>query len=70
MSEYDMINNVDARGVYMCMKAQLSAMSKQELKAGKGNRPGKRGSIVNISSRAGVEGVSRVSPCLRGQDRG
>lgn len=61
MSEYDMINGIDARGVYMCMKAQLSAMFKQPLKAGRGGRPAKRGAIVNISSRAGVEGVSKVS---------
>lgn len=60
MSEYDMINGVDARGVYMCMKAQLTAMTKQDLKPGKGNRPHKRGNIINISSRAGVEGVSKV----------
>ncbi|UZJ55697.1 hypothetical protein CBS101457_005017 [Exobasidium rhododendri] len=60
MAEYDFINAVDARGVYMCMKAQLSVMSKQPLKAGRGARPGKRGAIVNISSRAGVEGVSKV----------
>lgn len=60
MEDYDMINNVDARGLYMCMKAQLTEMTKQELKPGRAGKPGKRGSIVNISSRAGVEGVSKV----------
>lgn len=61
MSEYDLINGVDARGVYMCMKAQLSAMVEQKPKQGRGGRPSRRGCIVNISSRAGVEGVSKVS---------
>jgi NAD(P)-dependent dehydrogenase (short-subunit alcohol dehydrogenase family) len=65
MSEYDFINAVDARGVYMCMKAQLSAMSAQSLRPGRGARPPKRGAIVNISSRAGVEGVSKVGICFK-----
>jgi NAD(P)-dependent dehydrogenase (short-subunit alcohol dehydrogenase family) len=68
MSEYDFINAVDARGVYMCMKAQLTAMIKQPLRKGRGNRPEKRGAIVNISSRAGVEGVSKVGSRGREDD--
>ena len=43
------------------MKAQLSAMVNQPLKPGRGGRPERRGAIVNISSRAGVEGVKKVS---------
>lgn len=56
ISEYDKIQNVDTRGVFLCMKYQLQAMTKQDLPT---RRRASRGVIVNIASRASLEGVPK-----------
>lgn len=54
LSDYERIQAVDARGVFLSMKYQIAAMLAQDIP----DRPrASRGVIVNISSRAGLEGV-------------
>lgn len=51
--DYNFTNDVNINGVFYCQREELKAMRKQEL-VGWDNRPGIRGSIVNMSSIAGA----------------
>ncbi|KAK0467784.1 short-chain dehydrogenase/reductase SDR [Desarmillaria tabescens] len=53
MAEYDRVNNVNARGVFMCMREELRAMIKQEPVVHIPGRPAIRGAITNLGSAAG-----------------
>ena len=60
MKDYERIQLIDGRGVFLCMKYQLQAMLKQDVP----KRPrASRGVIVNLASRASLEGVVRTM-CL------
>ncbi|GFZ46997.1 hypothetical protein JCM24511_04223 [Saitozyma sp. JCM 24511] len=50
--DWDRVINVNQRGVFLCMRAELVQMTKQDLKVTPGRDPrrGQRGAIVNICS--------------------
>ncbi|KAK0191524.1 3-oxoacyl-reductase [Armillaria mellea] len=52
MSEYDRVNNINARGVFMCMREELRAMLKQDPVVHIPGRPAIRGAITNLGSLA------------------
>lgn len=54
--EYEFINRIDARGVFICMREQLKVMLKQEPLC----HGSSRGSIINMSSRAGLSGTAML----------
>lgn len=56
IADYERIQTIDARGIFLCMKYQLRQMSKQEIP---NRRRASRGVIVNLASRASLEGVPR-----------
>lgn len=68
MAEYERIQSVDTRGVFLSMKYQIRQMESQDVP----NRPrASRGVIVNIASRASLEGVARFgSYCTVSGGRG
>ncbi|KAG7446168.1 3-oxoacyl-reductase [Guyanagaster necrorhizus] len=53
LATYDRINNINAKGVFLCMREQLKVMRNQEAVARIPGRPGVRGAIVNMSSMYG-----------------
>ncbi|KAK0242151.1 3-oxoacyl-reductase [Armillaria nabsnona] len=53
MAEYDRVNNINARGVFMCMREELRAMRKQDPVVHIPGRPAIRGAITNLGSAAG-----------------
>lgn len=53
-SDYERTQSVDAKGIFLCMKYQIRQMLKQDVP----NYPrASRGVIVNLASRASLEGV-------------
>jgi len=57
LEDFDRVNNVNYRGLWLCSRAQIRAMLKQErLGSHDATRPGERGSIVNIASQLGIVG--------------
>lgn len=57
LEDFDKINNVNYRGLWLCSRAQIRAMLKQEpLASHDPTRTGERGSIVNIASQLGLVG--------------
>ncbi|KIX98741.1 uncharacterized protein Z520_05202 [Fonsecaea multimorphosa CBS 102226] len=54
--DFDLISNVNFRGCWLCSRAEISQMMKQEELETHDGRPGNRGSIVNISSQLGLVG--------------
>ncbi|KAK0467836.1 uncharacterized protein EV420DRAFT_1501518 [Desarmillaria tabescens] len=61
LETYDRVNNLNARGVFLCMREQLKAMRWQEPLVRIPGRPGMRGSIINMSSIAGCIGLKNVT---------
>ncbi|KAK0242273.1 hypothetical protein EDD85DRAFT_282640 [Armillaria nabsnona] len=61
LETYDRVNNLNARGVFLCMREELKAMRAQEPLARIPGRPGVRGSITNMSSIAGCIGLNGVT---------
>lgn len=57
-ASYDRIQAVDARGLFFCMREELKAMVKQE-PLEPGSARSSRGVIVNMASRASLEGVPK-----------
>lgn len=60
--EFDRINDTNYRGVWLCNKAQLRAMMRQEpLQSSSRDqlRPPQRGAIVNIASQLAIVGRAR-----------
>ena len=69
LSDFDKLNNVNYRGMWMCIKEELSLMLKNEVKPYQGlsiwnteaETRGQRGSIVNIASQLGIVGKTQAS---------
>lgn len=57
LGDFDALNNVNYRGLWLCGRAQLAQMLKQNPLQTHDGRPGNRGAIVHIASQLGV--VSR-----------
>lgn len=58
---FDQINNVNYRGCWLCSRAQLKQMTKQDpLPSHDLTRPSQRGTIVNIASQLGIVGRPRA----------
>lgn len=59
LEEFDKINNVNYRGLWLCSRAEIRAMLKQSpLPSHDSARTGERGSVVNIASQLGIVGRS------------
>lgn len=56
-SDYERTQSVDAKGIFLCMKYQLRQMLAQEVPS---YPRASRGVIVNLASRASLEGVVGV----------
>lgn len=54
VSDFDMLYEVNLRGVFLCERAQLRAMLKQESQLPKHSKHPVRGVITNVSSLAGM----------------
>lgn len=57
VEEFDSINSVNYRGLWLCSRAQLTQMLTQEPLYTHDGRPGNRGAIVHVASQLGI--VSR-----------
>jgi NAD(P)-dependent dehydrogenase (short-subunit alcohol dehydrogenase family) len=64
--DFNFTNSVNIYGLFYCQREELKAMRKQELVASDG-RPGVRGSIVNISSVAGILPLRRCAAYVTGK---
>ncbi|KAK6076265.1 WD domain-containing protein [Seiridium cupressi] len=63
MEDFDGINSINYRGVWLSSRAELGAMVRQEPLSG--NVPGRapaRGAIVNIASQLGIVSKARMGP--------
>ncbi|EMC93642.1 hypothetical protein BAUCODRAFT_37343 [Baudoinia panamericana UAMH 10762] len=56
IENFDRINNIDYKGCWLCSRAQITQMLKQDLLPTHDGRPGNRGSVVNIASQLGIVG--------------
>ncbi|KAI7287389.1 NAD(P)-binding protein [Hortaea werneckii] len=56
LEEFDRINNINYKGCWLCSRAEIQQMLKQEPLATHDGRPGNRGSVVNIASQLGIVG--------------
>ncbi|CAI7627162.1 unnamed protein product [Penicillium crustosum] len=54
LDDFDAINNVNSRGLWLCSRAELAQMSTQTPLQSHDGRPGNRGAIVHIASQLGV----------------
>lgn len=55
--QFDLVNNINYRGVWLSSRSELAQMLKQEPLPTHDGRLGSRGAIVNIASQLGI--VSR-----------
>jgi NAD(P)-dependent dehydrogenase (short-subunit alcohol dehydrogenase family) len=65
VEDYDRICHINARGTFICMQAELSAMMKQQPRSNHQyptTCPRERGTIVNVASLAGIAGVVGMAP--------
>ncbi|RMY87749.1 hypothetical protein D0861_05182 [Hortaea werneckii] len=56
LEEFDRINNINYKGCWLCSRAEIRQMLKQEPLPTHDGRPGNRGSVVNIASQLGIVG--------------
>ena len=56
IDEFDRINGINYRGCWMCSRAEIKQMLKQDALPTHDGRPGNRGSVVNIASQLGLVG--------------
>ncbi|KAF4556450.1 Histone H4-like protein [Elsinoe fawcettii] len=64
-AEFDLMNSINYRGVWLCCRAQLKQMLQQEPLS---EQPKQRGSIVNIASQLGIvarPGAGITKPAIR-----
>ncbi|KAK4967905.1 hypothetical protein LTR42_010233 [Elasticomyces elasticus] len=54
--EFDRINGINYRGCWLCSRAEIKQMLKQEPLPTHDGRNGSRGSVVNIASQLGIVG--------------
>lgn len=64
LESFDAINNVNYRGLWMCGRAQLTQMLKQDPLPSHDGRSGNRGAIVHIASQLGVVSRSNAGESL------
>ncbi|CZR66381.1 related to dehydrogenase [Phialocephala subalpina] len=65
ISEFDRIHSINARGLLLCMQAELKVMRSQDLKvtsASSDIKRAQRGSIVNIASTCGITAIPNIMP--------
>ncbi len=55
VEEFDFVNGINYRGVWLCSRAEIRQMLKQEPLPTHDGRPGSRGSIVNITCQLGSD---------------
>lgn len=61
---FDHINNVNYRGTFLCSRAELKQMLKQEpLPSHDADRAPQRGSVVNVASQLGIVGRPSARKC-------
>lgn len=63
LDEFDEINNVNYRGLWLCSRAELAQMLTQTPLPSHDSRPGNRGAIVHIASQLGVVSRSTAREC-------
>ncbi|KAI7361534.1 NAD(P)-binding protein [Hortaea werneckii] len=54
LEEFDRINNINYKGCWLCSRAEIQQILKQEPLPTHDGRPGNRGSVVNIASQLGI----------------
>lgn len=60
LANFDKIQAINQRGLFLCMQAELKAMLKQERRPTPYNeKASERGSIVNVASMAGLFAIPR-----------
>lgn len=66
LEEFDRINNINYKGCWLCSRAEIQQILKQEPLPTHDGRPGNRGSVVNIASQLGIVGrpAARTYPPL------
>ncbi|KAI5475872.1 3-oxoacyl-[acyl-carrier-protein] reductase FabG [Pseudohyphozyma bogoriensis] len=62
MEAYDRVVNVNQRGLFLCQRAQVRQMLSQPLIPTRDCDAGRRGSIVNIASNAGISAKPHMTP--------
>lgn len=63
LDDFNAINNVNYRGLWLCSRAELAQMSTQTPLPSHDGRPGNRGAIVHIASQLGVVSRSTAREC-------
>jgi NAD(P)-dependent dehydrogenase (short-subunit alcohol dehydrogenase family) len=53
-AEFDRVNNINYRGMWLSSRAEITQMMKQEPLDTPDGRPGARGAIVNVASNLGL----------------
>ncbi len=54
VAEFDKVNNVNYRGTWLCSRAEIKRMLKQDALPTHDGRKGNKGAIVNIASNLGM----------------
>ena len=65
IAEFDRIHSINARGLFLCMQAEVRVMRSQDLSVTSEQlepKRGQRGSIVNIASTCGVTAIPNIMP--------
>lgn len=63
LEEFDRINSINYRGCWLCSRAEITQMLKQEPLPTHDGRLGNRGSVVNIASQLGIVGRPAARGC-------
>ncbi|KAF1735137.1 Levodione reductase [Beauveria bassiana] len=61
-SDFDNVFSVNARGVWLCTRAQTRQMKMQQPLPSHDGRPGARGAIVNVASSLGISPIPGKTP--------
>jgi NAD(P)-dependent dehydrogenase (short-subunit alcohol dehydrogenase family) len=57
LAQWDLVNNINARGVFLCTREEIKAMLKNKPISAIEGRPPARGAIVNVGSVASKVGT-------------